>query len=206
MCMIIATSWDDGLISDYNLLKILNKYGIKASFALTTNRHNESILLNDVRSHQFGYLVPINSWHIYNNHDICSHTHSHIDVSKCDASTITYELQHSKLMLESIFNQNIDCIVWPYGVYTNESELIAADIGYKLGRTTHKNGCDNTAFTIKPFSYGINLDIVTGTNKIILYGHTYEIDNWDFIDDLYYKMMKNKKITLTTISELIKYG
>jgi len=47
-----------------------------------------------------------------------SHSHSHADLSKCDEHSLKDELNTSKSLIESITNQKIDSICYPFGKFS----------------------------------------------------------------------------------------
>jgi hypothetical protein len=134
--MLIATSWDDGLESDCRLIDILEKYGVRSSFAITPLRHTSVCVLNDARDVKYGFLMPKSGLHVYQGHEVCNHTAHHCEVGTVPPAEYRREIREGKEALETIFCRPIPGIVWPYGVTSAAAITLALRAGHTYGRLT----------------------------------------------------------------------
>jgi peptidoglycan/xylan/chitin deacetylase (PgdA/CDA1 family) len=66
------------------------------------------------------------------NVEFGSHSHTHSILTKISPEQIHYELSHSKNILESITNKKIDVLAYPNGIYNDEVEELAQELGYTV--------------------------------------------------------------------------
>ncbi|MDR4499290.1 MAG: polysaccharide deacetylase family protein [Candidatus Scalindua sp.] len=104
----IIISFDDGHYSNYKLaFPILVKYGLKATFFITTNWLNQQYHLT---SDQIKEMIG-------NGMEIGSHGLTHNFFPDMNSHEIKFELSESKKILESITKQPIHYIAFPGGHY-----------------------------------------------------------------------------------------
>ena len=86
----------------------------------------------DVNS--FSKMLSIQDIKLLKNHNVefGSHSHTHAILTKSNRHQIHYELSHSKKVLESTLNTTIQVLAYPNGLYNNEVEQIAKDLGYTI--------------------------------------------------------------------------
>ena len=79
---------------------------------------------------------------------ISSHSHSHLELNNIDEKTLKYELLHSKRILETLCNQTIDSICYPFGYFSPSviEECRSANYLYQyssIAGSFHENIFDN---------------------------------------------------------------
>ena len=215
--MKIAISWDDGLVSDFPLMKILEKYSAPASFSLCFDYHDDNKLndhKDDVEAgcHKYGERVRKSDLIAYNNYDICSHTFSHTRLDTISYDEACLNIKRGKDGLENLFERQIDGIVYPYGLATDALREFARKIGHTYGRSTLSINSTPTASLwdlVPNGTWQSDLDLILATSPkfILLSGHSYELKtkrHWDLVDELYYTLTTSPKFELVTMSELAK--
>lgn len=208
--MYVATSWDDGLTSDRRLLTILERWGVRATFALAPQRHSLTVQPNDHRfPGRYGQLLPQSELIIYRDQDICSHTAHHVDASLCESNQLRMELHDSKAWLEDRFQREVPGIIWPYGVSTPQAIATAQACGYRYGRTTPapERKWAGQKWDIVPFSWQTSLaELLEYPHRCVaLSGHTYEFRteaDWDYVGRFYREASQTSRCQLVTLSEL----
>ena len=86
--------------------------------------------------------------------EIGSHSHSHSVLTKINTEAASYELAHSKQILEKITQQNIPVFAYPNGASNELTDQLASDLGYKyLLKTDDKTTHINKNFNFKAASY-----------------------------------------------------
>lgn len=69
------------------------------------------------------------------NVEIASHSVRHLNLHNISQESAKYEIAHSKVLLESIFGQEVTTFIYPYG-YTNSYIVdLVKNSGYKLARS-----------------------------------------------------------------------
>lgn len=207
--MLIATSWDDGLVSDRPLLDILEKHSVRASFAIAPGKHSPHTKeLNDHRDAKYGWVVPKSDLLMYQDHEICNHTQSHADLQYASPSDIHRPIYDGKVMLESLYCRRIDGIVWPYGVYNNNCITAAQASQHVYGRGTNDEWPHR--FNVTPvYSWKRFVDrlpelIENKLSSVVLYGHTYELESveqWESLDRFYRDASADDRCRLVTLGE-----
>ena len=222
MVCTIATSWDDGLESDKQLLSVLDRVGVQSSFALTPSRYSARPIPNDIRSiEKYGSLLQRCDLGIYSRHDICNHTANHYEMprdTRNNQDIWRQEIVDGQDQLEQIFSRQIKGIVWPYGVSTPTVCKFAENCGHLYGRETNtrvkswlsgKYTCWNLAA-----AHWKELSIETvlsfPCSHLVVYGHTYEFQtkrDWEQIEEFYTTLSSDfrcRLVTLTDLAEEIK--
>ena len=118
----IVLTFDDGLISDYELVyPLLRKMNLKATFFIVADFVGKS-----------GYLNWDNIKEMSNSGmEIASHSSSHKYMTNLEVSQIKYELEISKIKIEKEIGKEIDSFAYPYGDCSNKLNRFAFEAGYK---------------------------------------------------------------------------
>jgi peptidoglycan/xylan/chitin deacetylase (PgdA/CDA1 family) len=206
--MFIATSWDDGLVTDLRLVSILEKYSANASFAINSRLHHTAPVLNDSRSSKYGFKLPFDDLMALSPYDICNHTSTHDQIDSIDEDRVESIIRNGKKELEDIFGKSVCGIVWPYGIFTKHSIHAAKMSGHTYGRTTSsKGGCLN-GWNITPINWRTDpQSVIDGGHDAVTYGHTYEMlnqDDWELVERMYYTYSTDSRCTLVTMTQLME--
>ena len=206
--MLIATSWDDGLVTDLRLVNILDKYSASASFAINSRLHGRIPVLNDVRSGSvFGYkLTRLDLLALY-PYDICNHLPYHEQINVVDDSRVLGIIEDGKKDLEDMFGREVPGIVWPYGVSTVLSNESARLAGHLYGRDAINNQPGIDRWNIRPIDWRVDPeDIIDRGCDVVLFGHTYELAgecDWDYLDEIYRIYSSDHRCELVNMSQLM---
>lgn len=132
----VALTFDDGYAEHYEIARILHRRKIRATFFLITGlwEWNKKPLLT---------LQPnlIRKMHEM-NHEIGSHTRSHIDLRRAADSRVHGELKGSKSYLEDLLGQEVEGFAYPFGSYDGRITRIASS-HYMYARTAGRVGRPN---------------------------------------------------------------
>ena len=205
--MLVATSWDDGLVTDFQLMKILEKYSATASFALNLGMHENEPSLNDKRYIEYGYRVGKKDLLAYEPFDICNHTfiHTQMDTTKQKAGRTSIRL--GKERLEELFERVIAGIVWPFGISTEDTRDFAKNIGHVYGRTTPFKPPNTELWDMIPISWRADPENIIKSDPlfVLFSGHTYEMQSqmcWDQVDEFYRILSTDPRCELISMTEL----
>ncbi|MCX7785484.1 MAG: polysaccharide deacetylase family protein [candidate division WOR-3 bacterium] len=67
--------------------------------------------------------------------EIASHSVHHLDLGKITPERAKYEIAESKVFLESLFNQEVNTFIYPYGSTNSYIISLVKNSGYKLARS-----------------------------------------------------------------------
>ena len=231
---VLTFSYDDGKIEDRRLVKLFNKFNLKATFNLNTGIIDPAI------------RIPQEEWpELYKGHDIAVHTFTHPTMIILNDYNALREILDDKDNLEKIFKRPIYGLAYPNGSYDNRIVDIAKSVGIKYARVTN----DKYAATKAAEAYAANADgpmligdengfsmpedymcwvptchhnhnlidfgkkFMALTKKQYLYmmyvwGHSYEFrthDNWELIEEFCEMMGGQDNIWYATNIEIVDY-
>ncbi len=193
--------WDDGLVTDLKLIEILRELNAPAAFAISPNKHKASRTPNDLRG-AYGVCLSKSELSELADFEIVNHTANHVDLGKTSPEDTTREINDGRKALEDIFQRPIPGFCYPYGVHTPAALRVLQSEKYEYARTTQKGG--NYNLLLGPngkWDEDIN-QLIDNEERLVIWGHTYEIQEWSIIRDLYTILMSRTK--LVTFSELVK--
>jgi len=179
----IEVSIDDGDVLDREVIKMLDKHGLKGVF-----------------------YVPISSWggnnlSVYKNHEIGCHTFNHPqDMKKLTSLGLQLEINTAKKTLETYLEHDVTKFCFPRGRYNDRVLKAVADAGFTDARTTQVlyNKDDggilkHTAVHVFPnrkeYNFRHWLDIAKmmlkdPDSKVLrFWGHAAEIDKFDLWEE-----------------------
>lgn len=140
---VLTFSYDDGKIEDRRLVKLFNKFNLKATFNLNTGIIDPAI------------RIPQEEWpELYKGHDIAVHTFTHPTMIRLNNYNALREILDDKDNLEKIFKRPIYGLAYPNGSYDNRIIDIAKSVGIKYARVTN----DKYAATKAAEAYAANAE------------------------------------------------
>lgn len=125
----LTMSFDDGKIYDRDLVGLFNKYNIKGTFHLISDR---------LDTEQYVKSDEINA--LYTGHEVSLHTHTHPNIAKTPKQQIHYEIAENKRVLENIVGRELCGMSYPMGSYGDDVTEIMKSLGVMYGRTTMSTG------------------------------------------------------------------
>jgi len=127
--VIVTSSWDDGHKHDLRLARMLQEYGLKATFYISPRNREwaEADLLkkDEIRE-------------VSREFEIGSHTVTHPRLPTIPESEAKQEITDSKAMLEDITGRPITSFCYPGGAYTPVHPHLVQDAGYRYARTVSR--------------------------------------------------------------------
>ena len=140
---VLTFSYDDGKIEDRRLVKLFNKFNLKATFNLNTGIIDPAI------------RIPQEEWpELYKGHDIAVHTFTHPTMIRLNNYNALREILDDKDNLEKIFKRPIYGLAYPNGSCDNRIVDIAKSVGIKYARVTN----DKYSATKAAEAYAANAD------------------------------------------------
>lgn len=141
----ITFSYDDGVTQDVRLVELFNKYNLKATFNINSNRLGEesSLLCNGQEvNHTKNKAEDIK--HIYCGHEVAVHTLTHPNLVQVeDDSEILRQVEEDRVQLSYLVGYEVEGMAYPGGSPNcNEhiADLIKKNTGVKYARTVETTG------------------------------------------------------------------
>lgn len=191
----ITFSYDDGVTQDIRLIELLNKYNLKCTFNLNSERLGKKGMLmrEGLRiSHYKVHAEDVRE--IYDGHEIAVHTLTHPSLPKCDDAEVIRQVEQDRLNLSELAGYEVVGMAYPGGGVNNDervAKIIKENTGIKYCRTITTTGSfelQDNLYRFNPTSFHLDfdklmklgqkfLDLKTDEKKIFyIWGHSYEMD------------------------------
>ena len=121
----LVMSYDDGHVQDRGLVPIFNAHGIKGSFHLNSNSLDYDT-----------FVAKSELAALYAGHEISSHTVDHPYLDTCPESSIRWEIETDRAVLEPLAGHAIRSLSYPFGAYNNLVLSTLRSLGVNSARTT----------------------------------------------------------------------
>ena len=202
----ITFSYDDGVLQDRRLIKILNKYGLRATFNL-----NSGLLAKPGMLTRGNISVAHCKWQpeevaqIYLPHEVAGHTLTHpLLPSIEDDKEVIRQVEEDRLTLQALTNGTVVGMAYPGGGVNHNlrvANLIRENTGMRYARTTVCTGkfdLPTDPFLLNPTAFHLDFENLyrladaffadTSDAPLLFYiwGHSYEFD----IDDTWEEFEK----------------
>lgn len=125
---IVWMTFDDGDADFYSAYQIMKKYGARGTNNIITSFVDKEGFLT---TEQIKEMAK-------DGMSFQSHTVNHPDLSTTDEASQETELEASKSWLDKTLNQNTLSVAYPSGRYSQATETLAKDKGYKMATTTNE--------------------------------------------------------------------
>lgn len=223
---LFTLSYDDGIKQDIRLLSLMEKYGIKGTFNLNSNRFapnpTEYSPEDYIKRHLLSQEEAVK---LYSspNAEVALHGAEHIFPTSVPSSVATMEYLEDRLNLEKIFNKIIRGCAYSYGLFNDENVNIIKTCGVAYARTiknTYTFALPTDWLRLSPTCHHNSAELFDLTDKFInktpdrdpyffyVWGHSYEFDeknNWDRIEDLFSKVCNRDDVWYCTNIEAYDY-
>lgn len=198
---VLTLSYDDGIVHDIRLMKILDKYGIKATFNINTGLY----MPEESKREKFQGRMKLSEakeLYINSGHEVAVHALTHPFLEKLEADEILKEIIEDRRNIERQYGTLARGMAYPYGTYSDEVVDVLKKCGICYSRTvkttenfkfpTNWLTLDPTCHHNNPRLMELAEKFVEGKSRYIsdnwmfyLWGHSYEFDsndNWDVIE------------------------
>ena len=205
---ILIFSYDDGVTQDARLIEIMNKYGIKGTFNINSDRlgsHDELVREGVTVSHcKFN---PEDVRRVYSGHEIAGHTLTHPRLPDIpDDETVIRQVEEDRKKLSELAGYEVTSFAYPCGGVNNDERvaaLIKNHTGIKNARTitsTFSLEMPKDLYRLDPtVHFPGNIEHTFKLAKefieakadepmlLFIWGHSYELDihdTWDKFEEL----------------------
>lgn len=209
----LTFSYDDGVTQDKRLVKIFNRYGLKATFNI-----NSELLGTP------GYLRRENMWighnkiepeevqAVYKNHEVAAHTLTHPHLTELVDQEVIRQVREDQKNLERLTGRPVAGMAYPGGGTNFDGrvvDLIRGNTSIRYARTTissYSFDLQDNLLQFKPTVYHLEFDKMMElgeaflklnpehTQLFYIWGHSYEFDYYDSWDKFegFCKMMSGR--------------
>ncbi|MBE7083478.1 MAG: polysaccharide deacetylase [Clostridiales bacterium] len=213
----VTLSYDDGAKDDMRLIEIMQKYGLKGTFNICSDRQ-----LNDTENR-----TPI-EFYLNSGMEIAMHGEKHLWVKNLTGAQIIKEFYQDKLSLENMSNKIIRGGAYAYGCFNEQAIEVLKLLGVSYFRGTketlafdmptdwlqwgltcrHKN--EQLFELLDKFLEDRPNLVVYNQNPRLFYlmGHSWEFskdDNWELIEKFGEILSKRKDVYHATNIEIFDY-
>lgn len=209
----LTFSYDDGVTQDKRLVKIFDKYGLKATFNINSEllgtpgslrRENMWIGHNKIE--------PEEAADLYRNHEVAAHTLTHPHLTEAGDEEVVRQVEEDRKKLEELTHQKIVGMAYPGGGVNHDDrvvELIRKHTKIRYARTitsSYSFDVQEDLLQFQPTVYHLEFDkmmelgekfikLKTEVPQIYyVWGHSYEFDYYDTWDrfEEFCKMMSGR--------------
>lgn len=211
----VTFSYDDGTTQDIRLVELLNKYGLKSTFNLNSERLGKrGILKREGASIAHYKIHPSDVASVYEGHEIAVHTLTHPNLTQCDEAEVIRQVEQDRLNLSELAGYEVVGMAYPCGGENNNdtvARIIKENTGVKYCRTIKTTGSfepQNNLYRFDPTVFHVKFDemmalgqsfieLKADTPKIFyIWGHSFEMDiapeNWQRLEE-FFKLISNRE-------------
>ena len=188
----VTFSFDDGVIQDRRAIAILDKYGLKGTFNLNSERFN--LTFKTLAGYTRSTISASEVKELYKNHEVAVHTLTHPNLTEQTDEEIIRQVDEDRKNLEKLVGYPIRCMAYPCGGVNNDdrvAEIIRNNTPIRFSRTiTSTNAFDlqDNLLRFNPTVYYrceedlfklVEEFLALKTDKpqlLYIWGHTYEMD------------------------------
>ena len=201
----LTFSYDDGVMQDLRLIEILNKYNLKATFNLNSERFGiEAHLVREGVSVEHFKVQAEDVKKIYYGHEVAAHTLTHPALCKLEDEQVIYQVEQDRMNLSELVGYDVCGMAYPGGGMNHDDrvvDLVSKHTGIQYARTimcTHDFEPQRELFRFKPSVYHMDFDKMFELGEEFLeskpdhpqiyyiWGHSYEFDianTWDKFEE-----------------------
>lgn len=221
----LTFSYDDGVTQDLRLIRLFDKYGLKATFNLNSELLGKSgeLFFGEKRvSHD--KLKAEDVEEIYSDHEVAVHTLTHVNLAEQTDFEVVRQVEEDRKNLERLSKKSVCGMAYPCsGASYNEcvAELIEKNTGVRYARTNKSNFSferQNNLLLFKPTVHHTDFDKMFELGEKFLksepeeeqifyiWGHSYEFDiddSWGLFEKFLSEISGRDDVFYGTNSEVL---
>lgn len=156
----VTFSYDDGVTQDIQLVELMNKYGLKGTFNINSEKLTQrGRLKRDGKSIAWYKLYPEDVIEIYTGHEVAVHTLTHPKLPEiADDNEVIRQVEQDRLNLSELMGYEVVGMAYPGGGKNNDervARLIKENTGVKYARTI----TNTDSFDLQPDLYRFNPNV-----------------------------------------------
>ena len=223
----VTFSYDDGVTQDIRLIELLNKYNLKCTFNLNSQRLGTNKMLMQGYGRISHYKIhPSDVRFVYDGHEIAAHTLDHPVLPKvADDAEVIRQVEQDRLNLSELAGYEVVGMAYPGGGVNNDERvaaLIKEHTGIQYARTITSNAAfDPQAdlYRFQPTVFHLDFDKMMDLGRqfiemdaetpqiFYIWGHSYEMDycsdNWRRLENFFALISGHDDIFYGTNAEVL---
>lgn len=210
----LTMSYDDGSPNDRRLAPLFDRYGIRGTFHLNSNRMLHST---------DGSIRPEEVKDVYKNHEVAAHTYHHGWLEKMPDVSVINEVLNDRLELEKACGYIVRGMSYPFGTNNQRVRDLIKSCGIVYSRTAnstnrfdipndflawhptcHHNGAPECA---KRFLETVKSGWAKG-KLLYIWGHAHELtdeSDWEMMEELCKSLSNLENVWYATNIEIYDY-
>ena len=200
----VTFSYDDGVTQDERLIKIFDKYGLKATFNINSGllgKEGQAVCRANGKVTTHNKIASERLAECYRNHEIAVHTLTHPHLYEMDEDELERQVNEDRENLIRLSGQNVSGMAYPYGDCDARIQKILetrTEIQYaRTVKPTYQFDVQENLLEFNPTIHHCEMDkmfelaesflkMVPDSPKLFyIWGHSYE---FDFYDGMWEKM------------------
>ena len=133
----VTFSFDDGVTQDIRLVELFNRYGLKGTFNINSDRLGVSGSL-DRNGHivRHDKIAPKMVKELYQGYEVAVHTLTHPDLRKLSDEEVVRQVEEDRKNLSALVGYDVVGMAYPFGTFDDRVvDLIEKHTGVKYSRT-----------------------------------------------------------------------
>lgn len=220
---VLTFSYDDGGVPDERLIKIFDKYNMKATFNL-----NGGLVLG-AEQNGSGRMTPEKARELFENspHEVACHGAYHTRFESQPLSVTAADIAFDRKILEEITGRIVRGMAYPFGGFSDDVFTVMKQAGLVYGRTVNSTRKFSIPIDMKkdwlelnPTCHHSQENIMEMAEDFIklspdqypemfyVWGHSTDFDidnNWEVIEEFCEKMQNKDDIWYATNIEIYDY-
>lgn len=216
----VTFSYDDGVTADRRLVKIFNKYGVKATFNLNSGvfqrRDDSGELIN------WGKICESEVLPLYAGHEVAAHTVTHPSLAMLlTDDEIIAQAERDRVKLSQLCGYEVVGMAYPNGSYDERvMRLLEDNTNIKYSRTVKSTlnfELPKNYYSLHPTCHHKDQRLFELAEEFLAYngkepklfyvwGHSYEFDNdnnWEIIEEFCAKISGRDDVFYGTNAEVL---
>lgn len=214
-------TYDDGVLQDERFVALLNRYGIKGTFNLNSQLMQEESSWTHPKGMQIKRLPFERVRHLYDGHEVASHTLSHPHMQDLSDAELYRQLKADKDNLEELLGREVKGFAVPFSYYDDRIANCAKACGFAYARKsefTHNFTPCTDAYHWKAGIYHIDPELTNFVAEFLntreelavcqILGHSYDLDTenlWGTMELICAAVSKCDDIWFCTHAELVEF-
>jgi len=222
----VTFSYDDGITQDVRLIELLNKYDLKCTFNLNSERLGQKgMLIREGQRIAHYKVYPEDVKCLYDGHEVAVHTLTHPNLTKLDEAEVIRQVETDRLNLSELTGYEVVGMAYPCGGVNNDDRtaaIIRENTGVKYARTitcTNDFAPQENLYRFHPSVYHLNFDLMMELGRkfieldaqtpqiFYIWGHSYEMDYrpdyWIRLEEFFQLISNRSDIFYGTNKEIL---
>jgi len=217
----LVLTYDDGVLQDVRLVLLLNRYGLKGTFNLNSRLMEQEFVWQHEKIGAVKRLPMQIVKHLYDGHEVASHSCTHPDLQGMSREGLLWELGHDKYALEQVFGRPVLGFGVPFDYYDDVIGGICRELGFVYARGSEETrsygpvwepfrqnaGLFHLSEGLETFVQGF-LDTREELATCMIVGHSYDLDAenlWKTMEELFALLSRRDEVLSMTHLEYVEY-